>query len=242
LNRSSLLVKVTGTTCGVFLAAACFAQPPAYKGKPFADDFHKSGPQTIPGTVQAALYDLGGEGIAYHDTDAVNHGSGDLNYTQGCQPGTSPYICHFREKEGVDISYIKDRIDLAHNHSSFRPDREQLYIGWAADGEWTNYTVDVKNAGSYTVYAVYQGQANTFQFSIDNKPAAVLKFPIDMKGTPLTDEKGWHNWNKAVVGQITFPEKGLHLLTLHYNAGDGFAYFEFVLNPDSSEWLQQLKK
>jgi hypothetical protein len=40
-----------------------------------------------------------------------------------------------------------------------------------------------------------------------------------MKGTPLTDEKGWHNWNKAEVGEITFPETGLHLLTLPYNAG-----------------------
>ena len=205
------------------------------------DEFHKTGPQTIPGTVECAFYDLGGEGVAYHDVDSVNHGA-ELNHTQKCQPGTVPYVCFFRENEGVDISYIKDRIDLAHKHSSFRPNREQLYIGWAADGEWTNYTVDVKNAGTYKVYGVYQGQANSFKFSIDNKPAAVLQFPIDMKGTPLTDEKGWHNWNKADVGEITFPDVGLHLLTLHYNAGNGFAYFEFVLKPDSSEWLKSFKR
>jgi hypothetical protein len=35
--------------------------------------------------VQCALYDLGGEGIAYHDTDALNNGSGKLNLEVGHQ-------------------------------------------------------------------------------------------------------------------------------------------------------------
>jgi hypothetical protein len=37
----------------------------------------------------------------------------------------------------------------------------------------------------------------------------------------------WHIWNKAEIGSITFTETGLHLLTLHYNAGNNFAYFDF---------------
>ena len=35
-------------------------------------------------------------------------------------------------------------------------------------------------------------------------------------------------WNKAEIGTITFSEAGSHLLTFHYNAGNNFAYFEFV--------------
>ena len=35
---------------------------------------------SLPGRVQAAYFDLGGEGVAYHDTDKTNHGSGELNY------------------------------------------------------------------------------------------------------------------------------------------------------------------
>ena len=30
------------------------------------------GPQQIPGRVECAYYDLGGEGVAYHDTDPTN--------------------------------------------------------------------------------------------------------------------------------------------------------------------------
>jgi hypothetical protein len=39
----------------------------------------------------------------------------------------------------------------------------------------------------------------------------------------------FHNWSKANVGTITFPEPGPHLLTFHYNKGNNFDYFEFTL-------------
>jgi hypothetical protein len=38
-----------------------------------------------------------------------------------------------------------------------------------------------------------------------------------------------HKWNKAEVGIIAFPEAGLQLLTLRYNKGNNFAYFDFEL-------------
>ena len=55
------------------------ALPPDYAGRPFEDLVYKDGPQVIPGRVECAYYDLGGEGVAYHDTDAINHGNGELN-------------------------------------------------------------------------------------------------------------------------------------------------------------------
>ncbi len=62
--------------------------PDGYKGKPYADATHTSGAQVIPGRVEAALFDLGGEGVAYHDIDAINHGSGELNHKpEHCEPG-----------------------------------------------------------------------------------------------------------------------------------------------------------
>ena len=68
------------------LTCAAVAAPPAdYTGQPFADLYHKSGPPVIPGIVQCALYDLGGEGVAYHDTDTLNNGSGKLNLEPGHQ-------------------------------------------------------------------------------------------------------------------------------------------------------------
>ena len=89
--------------------------PADYKGQPFQDSVYKAGAQGIPGIVQCALYDLGGEGVAYHDTDAINHGSGELNaQAQHQRPHAGPYIWGFRKDEGVDLSYVKDFADLNH--------------------------------------------------------------------------------------------------------------------------------
>ena len=47
------------------------------------DSRHTGGAQKIPGRVECAYYDRGGEGVTYHDTDARNNGSGALNPADG---------------------------------------------------------------------------------------------------------------------------------------------------------------
>jgi hypothetical protein len=81
--------------------------------------------------------------------------------------------------------------------------------------------VDVKVAGVYKIVALYGNLANTIEFSLNNKPASICKLPVATGSM--------HKWNKAEVGEITFPKKGKQLLTLHYNQGDNLAYFEFEL-------------
>jgi len=193
--------------------------PPSYKGMPFQDSVYTAVPQQIPGRVECAYYDLGGEGVAYHDTDATNHGSGELNLKpEHHRPHANSYIWGFRANEGVDISYTKDFADF--NHTNFvAPATNQFYIGWTADGEWCNYTVNVKQAGTYRIAALYGNAANTISFSINNKPASECKLPLATGSM--------HKWNKAEIGTITFPEAGLQLLTFHYGKGNNFAYFEF---------------
>jgi hypothetical protein len=220
-------VAVIGVLLGLGFA---LAMPPGYKGKPFHDQSHQSGPPSIPGTLQCALYDLGGEGVAYHDSDEVNQGS-KLNHTEfmsggpngvltkHCRPGTPESICFFREREAVDISYTKDFADFNHPNL-FDPPKNQLYLGWEEEGEWTNYTVRVKKAGTYTVTALYGNADNTIRFDIDGKPASECKLPVNT-GSP-------HQWNKAEIGKITFEKAGLQLLTLHTGKGNNLAYFEFA--------------
>jgi hypothetical protein len=201
--------------------------PSDYKGQPFHDATHTTGAQVIPGRLEVALYDLGGEGVAYHDVDAVNHGSGELNYQPGhCEEGVPVSICHFREKEGVDLSYVKKGADLRHQ-AAVMPEWQQLYIGWSENGEWTNYTVDVKKAGTYRIVAMYSNTPQTVQFSLNGKEEADCTLPA----YPLwhdPDWMVWHTWNKADCGSIHFAETGLQLLTLHYKQGNNFAYFDFV--------------
>ena len=92
---TALAVLATGA-----LAVAVIAAVPAdYKGKPWKDT-----PQVIPGKVWAAYYDVGGDGVAYHDKDTKNHGSGELN--RGPEEKNN-----FRKDEGISISYTKAAFD-----------------------------------------------------------------------------------------------------------------------------------
>jgi hypothetical protein len=229
-------MKVIGLQFALLLSLVGFyvdgGVPEDYKGKPFQDSTYTAGPQKIPGRVQAALYDLGGEGIAYHDVDPINHGSGELNYKpEHCEAGVPAHVCHFRENEGVDISYVKKNIDLNHANG-VAPEWQQLYIGWTEDGEWTNYTVEVKKTGTYRIVAMYSNLGQTIQFSLNNEPAADCKLPVDTpKQFPVPNSPDWlvwHIWNKADCGEITFPQAGRQLLTLHYRQGNNLAYFDFV--------------
>ncbi len=210
--RSLLALLLTAT-------AASAALPADYKGRPFEDDVYKCGPANIPGIVQCAFYDLGGEGIAYHDTDATNNGSGVLNRQPLHERAhASEYIQHFREHEGVDISFVKDFADL--NHPNLvSPAPNQLYIGWTADGEWVNYTVNVREAGTYRVFALYSHQPNAIEFDINGRHASTCRLPVETGN--------WHTWNYAQIGTLTFDHAGLQLLTFHYNSGNNFAFFVF---------------
>ncbi|HXP43450.1 MAG TPA: hypothetical protein VN833_24585 [Candidatus Acidoferrales bacterium] len=44
----------------------------------------------MPGRILCAYYDLGSEGVAYHDSDPQNHGSGEL------KPAGGSYLNEFR--------------------------------------------------------------------------------------------------------------------------------------------------
>jgi hypothetical protein len=92
-------------------------------GKPWQNK-----PQPIPGKIECEYYDLGGEGIAYHDSDSINNGSGKLN------PANGSYLNEFRMNEGVDISYTKSH-DIDNNpYSKVFPKMDQLYVGWTKPG------------------------------------------------------------------------------------------------------------
>ncbi|MEI6195323.1 MAG: carbohydrate-binding domain-containing protein [Verrucomicrobiota bacterium] len=217
MNPLSLVLGITGL---MFTLGSHAALPSDYQGKPFADSVYPGGPQVIPGKVECAYFDLGGEGVAYHDTEATNKGSGGLNQQPYHQrPQATPYHWNFRTNDGVDISYTKDIADFNHHQNLVSPPTNQLYLAWSADGEWCNYTVKVEQAGTYKIVALYGNNTNTFTFDINHQPAGECKFPVATGSM--------HKWNKAEVGTITFAEAGLQLLTMHYNKGNNFAYFEF---------------
>jgi len=86
-----------------------------YKGTPYHDSRYQGGAQRIPGTILCAYYDLGGEGVAYHDSDVKNNGSGTLN------PADGTYLHEFRMSEGVDTSFTKFGLDRRSTTTPLRP-------------------------------------------------------------------------------------------------------------------------
>jgi len=78
MSRTRVCVCFTAT---LMLSAIAFSQSflSQYKGLPYHDSRYQDRAQKIPGRVLCAYYDLGGEGVAYHDSDSKNHGSGELN-------------------------------------------------------------------------------------------------------------------------------------------------------------------
>jgi hypothetical protein len=185
-----------------------------YKGLPYHDTRYGGGPQKIPGKVLCAYYDSGGEGVAYHDTDPQNHGSGELN------PADGTYLNEFRIHEGVDTSFTK-----------FVPPADLLYVGWTEPGEWFNITVDVTHAGTYATDFLYtSNRGGTISVDVNGKDAtgplhiATTNDPAD----PVAWRQ-WHHWNLAPQLFKVRLNKGKNVLTVHILSGGNvnLAYFDF---------------
>jgi hypothetical protein len=150
IQRSFRLFALVILATSPMVRAAGLEFLETYQGKPYHDSRYSGEAQPIPGKVQCAYYDLGGEGIAYHDSDAKNNGSGALN------PADGTYLNEFRMNEGVDISYTKFHHDIDNTqYDLVKPPENQLYVGWTEPGEWFNLTVQVAQAGVYSADLLY---------------------------------------------------------------------------------------
>jgi hypothetical protein len=184
----------------------------------------KGSPQVLPGRVECELYDEGGEGIAYHDADSINNGSGKLN------PANGKYLNEFRMKEGVDISYTKSGDIDNNNYNLVKPVMDQLYVGWTVPGEWINYTVMVKETGFYRIGLMYtSNKKGCISLSIDGKDiAGNIQVPTTYRVEDTVAWRQWHHWNKVDSIAGVRLDKGKHVLRLYSVSGDmNYDYIEF---------------
>lgn len=227
--KSKLLIILQSClilTGGLYVGGCTSDKLNDYRGKPFHDSVYHGGPQKIPGRVQCVYYDFGGEGIAYHDTDATNNGSGVLN------PANGTYLNEFRMNEGVDTSYTKFHDQIDNNpYDLVQPPEGQLYVGWTAPGEWFNMTVTVEHAGVYTIDLLYtSNRGGTISLDQNGRP---LVSSINIISTRNEKDpiawRQWHHWNVMTnLAEVELP-KGLSVLTLHIvtNGNMNLAYLDF---------------
>ena len=153
----------------------------------------------IPGKVEAENYDEGKANRAYRDSDRENEGG------------------VYRE-DGVDIVQL-DSADASKGYA----------IGYTADGEWLRYSVDVKEAGDYTVYVSMATNADDVGVQLFIDDVAVTDTLVATKG------EDWSTY-ASVSANIAGLTAGEHVLKMvvvgNYVNID---YLNFVSGKDAPE-------
>lgn len=160
----------------LLLAAAALAQVPAgYAGRPFKDSV-----QTVPGILQPERYDEGAAGVTYYDTDAHIGGYNARNPT------------------GVDLDPVAAR-DPTVPGSAVQAVPGQIYWGWLVNNEWVKMTVDVKQAGTYSIHALVGTAMNGTSFKVDALQGAdsVSSGALTLPFGGSCPVECYHYWNYA---------------------------------------------
>lgn len=130
----------------------------------------------IPGVIEAEHYDVGGEGVAYHDTSAGNAG-GQIR------------------SDDVDI----EARDGGHN------------VGWTANGEWLEYTVNATN-GTYDL------EARVASNSADK--SLVVKLDGATLGTiNVPNTGGWGNFQTVSLNNLSIAGGNNKVLRIEFAGG-----------------------
>ena len=209
----------------VFAGTMSGAAQAGYRGVVYHDAKYQGGAQKVPGRVMCAYYDLGGEGVAYHDSDAKNNGSGGLN------PADGSYLNEFRMHEGVDTSYTKYRDHIDDNpFEKVHPPDGLLYVGWTVPGEWFRVTIDAAQAGLYTGDLLYtSNRGGTISIDVNGKDATgpVTIVSTFNKADPIAWRQ-WHHWDLAPNIVKLQLMKGRNVLTVHIltEGNMNLAYFD----------------
>jgi hypothetical protein len=211
-TRSMAMTVLTIGITGVLAVAVMAAIPAGYKGKPWKDT-----PQTVPGKVMMANFDVGGEGVGYHDLTKGCQGNGQLN--RGNDEKSN-----FRKDEDPDCSFTKADWDKWKDTGKPLPIDVQ-YVGWTDAGEWLNYTVDVKEAGTYQVSLLASANNAGTQVSWDvNGKDATGPVNVEQTGN-------WHAWKLHTnIAEIKL-EKGIQLITFKFvkEGNQNVQYFDLQL-------------
>lgn len=194
-----------------------------YSGKPW-----NGTAQEIPGKIQCEFYDLGGEGIAYHDSDSINNGSGKLN------PANGTFLNEFRMSEGVDISYTKSGNTDNNPFNLVEPLMDQLYVGWTVPGEWINYSVNVNETGAYNISLMYTANGDGgISLAFDGKQLeSQLLIPSTRNEKDTLAWRQWHHWNRIDSLATVNLKKGKHVLTLKTESNGNMNYDFLEFKPE----------
>ncbi len=164
--------------------------------------------------IEAEDFDVPGVG---RNEDGTSNAS--YNDAESDNQGKSTY----RQGTGVDI---KDNVGS-----------NQHAIGWNATGDWLEYTINVPEAGDYTLFAAVSGEGGQLQFSLDGGDIGDLLTVSKSNAEPSDEEV-----DEAVYGDffkvktnVTLPA-GQHVLRMTVvQQWFDLDYFNFVKGKDAED-------
>ena len=161
----------------------------------------------IPGKIEAENFDIPGKGKNEDGSSNQSYADADTE-----NHGDSDY----RKDTGVDL-YKK---------------ATGVVVGYNSEGDWLEYTVNVKEAGDYTLFAAVAaaGSTSSFKMSLDGKAITdEISVPAAKSG-----EENYDDYNKVKVN-VTLPA-GKHILRMDVTgAWFDVDYFTFVAGKDATD-------
>jgi hypothetical protein len=238
---STFMVRGLGmaalATIGLSASVARAAIPTGYKGTPY-----KGTPQAIPGRVELANLDVGGEGVAYH---------ADHRRVNAKAEGYSPLSGDDYRVGELDLP------DICRTNNFAPPDTWDngmpyptaakefwYYMGLAHSVDWVKVTVDVKVAGKYNVstnFASAETQTGcSIWFNDGSAPAAAGDTHMDgvnkSGNLSFAGTGQYHTWRAYPNLAMVDLAAGVQVMTFHLRQNHlqyGFLVFDLMGgNPD----------
>jgi len=157
----------------------------------------------LPAIVYATEYDLGTNGFAYSDKDVVNYdGTKFTRWNKG----------NLMRNDGVDIVACTDRITSG------------FHVSFIEDGEWLQFTVDVKNQNVFDVAIRYSSEKTEGKLYLEQDGNKISQ-TID-----LTSTGGETIWKTILLKNVTL-QKGNNKVRVHFVGGNyNLNYLEFKIS------------
>ena len=174
---------------------AIFRQPHTSVTKPFKAN--RIGNGTV---INAVDYDLGRNGSAYFDTDTADY------HTSG-KPGVGNKG-HVYRNDGVDIS--KDSTKY-----------ESYYVDHIETNEWTQYTIQVKTPGIYSLSLKVASATD------DAKLSVLVNNITQAKEVAVPNTGGLKKWQVIAVKNIVLKAGSNKIKVLANNGGYNLHYLQF---------------
>jgi endoglucanase len=158
----------------------------------------------VPGVVHLSDFDLGRHNVAYSDSDtATQHVSTGGSFTSWNNGWT----------------YRNDAVDLETNNDA-DPNANGMNVGWTADKEWLQYTVNADSSAAYEVILRYAGgSVGKIKLSVDG---------VDQ--TQIIELPSGSGWQNKTISDVII-EKGTRRVKLEFiKAGINVSFLKFALS------------